>query len=366
MTKRFGFTLAEVLITLAIIGIVAAMTIPTLVANYQQKSWDTASSVFEKKLSEALKVMNTQQTLAGLRTTENFVNELGKHFKITKVCQKDELISCFSNKVFWGSEGTEVEINTLSTSKDFGQDEWDTNILGLQFANGTTGLVAYNPTESCKQDPYSNRITGTGCLALLYDTSGYRSPNTSSKDLRSINVMKLGSKVGCAFELDGACWSAGFVPTPLTYVECNELSAQLNIGCVDPVSYNLVDENYWAGAVKNCNEQGGRLPTESELLKLAEELYPNATVFNEEDSVGVFCPDEIACWDEDKVVSYGFNVNVTEIGDDLTNNVIWSSEFYHPDEYSYLYPKGLMLGSEGAGFGTNAIVIPHGARCIFE
>ena len=32
-----GFTLAEVLITLGVIGIVAAMTIPTLVNNYQEK-----------------------------------------------------------------------------------------------------------------------------------------------------------------------------------------------------------------------------------------------------------------------------------------------------------------------------------------
>ena len=33
MNKRFGFTLAEVLITLGIIGVVAAMTIPNLIAN---------------------------------------------------------------------------------------------------------------------------------------------------------------------------------------------------------------------------------------------------------------------------------------------------------------------------------------------
>ena len=39
MTKRFGFTLAEVLITLGIIGVVAAMTIPTLVKNYQKTIW---------------------------------------------------------------------------------------------------------------------------------------------------------------------------------------------------------------------------------------------------------------------------------------------------------------------------------------
>ena len=33
MKKRYGFTLAEVLITLGIIGVVAAMTIPTLMSN---------------------------------------------------------------------------------------------------------------------------------------------------------------------------------------------------------------------------------------------------------------------------------------------------------------------------------------------
>lgn len=35
--EKFAFTLAEVLITLGIIGIVAAMTIPTLIRNYQEK-----------------------------------------------------------------------------------------------------------------------------------------------------------------------------------------------------------------------------------------------------------------------------------------------------------------------------------------
>ena len=35
--RRAAFTLAEVLITLGIIGVVAAMTIPTLIANYQKK-----------------------------------------------------------------------------------------------------------------------------------------------------------------------------------------------------------------------------------------------------------------------------------------------------------------------------------------
>jgi len=73
--ERTAFTLAEVLITLGIIGIVAAMTIPTLIANYQEKSWNTSAQVFERKLEEALKVMNTQQSLAGYSSTESFVGE---------------------------------------------------------------------------------------------------------------------------------------------------------------------------------------------------------------------------------------------------------------------------------------------------
>ena len=36
--KNHGVTLAEVLITLGIIGIVAALTMPTLVRNYQEKA----------------------------------------------------------------------------------------------------------------------------------------------------------------------------------------------------------------------------------------------------------------------------------------------------------------------------------------
>lgn len=50
-----GFTLAETLITLGIIGIVAAMTIPTLVANYQKQLLETA---FKKQYATLLQVIS--------------------------------------------------------------------------------------------------------------------------------------------------------------------------------------------------------------------------------------------------------------------------------------------------------------------
>ena len=44
--RRYAFTLAEVLITITVIGVVAALTIPNLVNNYQNRAWSTASVVF--------------------------------------------------------------------------------------------------------------------------------------------------------------------------------------------------------------------------------------------------------------------------------------------------------------------------------
>ena len=112
-----GFTLAEVLITLATIGIVAALTIPTLVQNYQTKAWNTASEVFQRKLEESLKVMNVQGTLAGYTTTEAFVDELSKHIKITRICDNDDITTCFADKVTWGKEGQETEEVDMSEIK---------------------------------------------------------------------------------------------------------------------------------------------------------------------------------------------------------------------------------------------------------
>ena len=54
MTKRFSFTLAEVLITLGIIGVVAAMTIPTLISNTNGAQFKTAYKKALSTLNQAI------------------------------------------------------------------------------------------------------------------------------------------------------------------------------------------------------------------------------------------------------------------------------------------------------------------------
>ena len=306
--KKAAFTLAEVLITLAIIGIVAALTIPTLVQNFQQEAWDTASEVFQRKLEESLKVMNVQGTLAGYTTTEAFVDELSKHIKITRICDNDDITTCFADKVTWGTENEEVEMADVKRASHFGQDSWGTNTVGVQFANGVNGVIAYNP--ECVQNQFSNQITGTSCLAILYDVDGFKNPNTQNKDLRSINVSSLGGS-SCSFEVGGICFGTLFKPTALTLAECEAQKGELGINeC-------YYEADYWAGAVKTCHDQGKRLPNDSELTTLANDLYGETIGGGDGEAV-------YATMNTDKASSYG--IPLTDFGGGDSGFDLWSGQ----------------------------------------
>ncbi len=54
MKNNFGFTLAEVLITIGIVGIVAALTIPMMIANYQKKIVATKVKSVYSTFSQAI------------------------------------------------------------------------------------------------------------------------------------------------------------------------------------------------------------------------------------------------------------------------------------------------------------------------
>ncbi len=319
------------MITLAIIGIIAALTIPTLVQNYQTRAWNTADKVFQRKLEEALKVMNTQQTLAGYRDTESFVNELAKHFKITKICKNDDITSCFSDIVYWGKENEEieeVEMADIKTSESFGQEEWDTKTVGVQFANGVNAVIAYNP--ECKQDPYSNRITGSDCLAILYDTSGFKAPNTVNKDLRNNqNVLSLAGVKGGFCLPDGTCFTSPFEPDAHIWNACDskgettdsdDLAFMKKYGikkCMNSSTYGKSD--YWAGAVEAC---GGvnKMPTLDQLAKIANYVYKTSDINGK------------LTIDNDKVASLGFTQNASGYfyvwsGEEIGTNSVYAHIF---------------------------------------
>lgn len=58
---RMAFTLAEVLITLGIISVVAALMLPAVINNIKEKQYETAMKKGYSVLSQALARMNEEQ-----------------------------------------------------------------------------------------------------------------------------------------------------------------------------------------------------------------------------------------------------------------------------------------------------------------
>ena len=270
--KRAAFTLAEVLITLAIIGVVAAITIPSLVKNYNEKAWGTAKDVFEKRLEVATRQMNTEEKLAGYSSTMDFVNELKKYIKITRVCDNSNITKCFNKEVIWNEGEDPIDMSTIKNAASLGQDDWDTDTVAVQFANGVNAVIAYNPNTT--QEPFNNQFSATSnSMAILYDVSGNKNPNTNGKDIAGINVTELAGTTGCLLPEEelGFCISQILGPQnggygPLTKAQCEAQKGDLGINACN------YDNDYWAGAVAKCGGTS-KMPTMAQLGQLATYVY---------------------------------------------------------------------------------------------
>ena len=312
LTKNHkAFTLSEALVTLAIIGAIAMIIMPTLTTYFRNKIWSTSNEAFKNKFENAIQDMHTQDTLGGHPNTMSFVNELAKNYRINKICTSDKITSCFEDKVYWGVENEEVDMSKIKNAKNFGWDDWGTETVGLMFANGVTGVVAYNP--DCDFDNNSDEANISDCLALLYDVDGFKLPNTQSKDLRSINVKSLNGN-NCAFEINGTCYTAPFYPESISKAECETLKNDLNIkDC-------YYDNDFWAGGVKKCGGTS-KMPTMAQIAEIADYVY-NTSGIGAKDNV------DYLTLDYDKLSELGFST----LQGYASSLYLWSGE--EGDEYN--------------------------------
>ena len=334
--RRVAFTLAEVLITLAVIGIVAVLTLPNLIQNHNEKAWSTAQDVFTKRLEVATRQMNTEEKLAGYESTMDFVNELKKYIKITRVCDSDNITKCFAKEVIWSDGEEPIDMSTIQNAASLGQEDWDTDTVAVQFANGVNAIIAYNPNAT--QDPYNNQFSATSnSMAILYDVSGNKNPNTNGKDIGKINVEQLAGVTGCMIpELkDTMCITQILGPrnggySPMTLEECNQAVSEGKLG-ITACPYN---SDYWAGAVRVC---GGvqNMPTQAQLEQLAAYIYPDADEIK--GGVGVTTS---ANWDADRASLFMAQSPYSYF-------YVWSGQEYsqYYAYYRYFYPTGTYWGN---------------------
>ncbi len=105
---RFGFTLAEVLITLGVIGVVAAMTIPALVSEHRdkvritklKKAYSTLSNAYITAVNQLGEVDDWNLPEYSY-TSQEYASAIGKNLvtviKTDKICDKKDLfLTCFT------------------------------------------------------------------------------------------------------------------------------------------------------------------------------------------------------------------------------------------------------------------------------
>ena len=282
---KCAFTLAEVLITLGIIGIVAAMTLPTLNQAIHNKVRAEQVRTVKYKFTKATEKMNSLGLIGPYASTDAFVDELQKHLKIMKRCDASHLRECWPYDEVDLGDGKTWDISKTKTGKNLKMEDSDStdyssNNVGIVTADGTPMILSYN--KKCEAlDPVKQYTWSTsdgkpvtnataGCVAAIFEINGGAKPNRYGDDVQNFNAGGLGSS--CAIEIGSLCLTAPFSPKPMTKAECE---AQKNDLGINECHY---DEDYWAGAVKACKDKGKKLPSHSDLDEIAKALYPNQTI----------------------------------------------------------------------------------------
>lgn len=193
MRNKKAFTLAEVLITLGIIGVVAAMTLPSVIGNYQKKQTAVQLSKFYTVMQQAIRMSEIDNgsvkywdfAIGGNEHTEIFVDKyLKPYIKVIKEYSpsdfpKDMHYTCLNGK----------------NCDSYG--EATTNNPKLVLADGTM-IIAADLVDSL---PDETDGTITSAINFIVDLNGFKKPNKYGRDVFAFSIQS----------------SKGFVPAGVGY-----------------------------------------------------------------------------------------------------------------------------------------------------
>jgi len=187
-TKRFGFTLAEVLITLGVIGVVAAMTIPTLISNYQKH-------VIESNLKETYSILQQvmrsnegndnafdPEVLDGTDSLEKWFNSYMKpYLKFSHLC---------INKSGCWHKGVTKTLGGGTAPYDMKDMGVGINTITIKLYNGANlCLDSYGVSDLW--NIHGIKSTSLG-LVVLIDANGDSGPNIIGKDIHPVAFTEKG------------------------------------------------------------------------------------------------------------------------------------------------------------------------------
>ncbi len=160
-----AFTLAEVLVTLGIIGVVSAMTVPTLMQNHQRKTYSVQAHKFYNEMQQALTMFMTDNNAVGINETKlnnsdfdiSVTPFVKNYFKVVQDCGATPQ-PCFADE-YKSLSGTVITAGR-------GQ-----NFRCFSLASGAS---------FCMGAFSGNADTGAGYIYV--DTNGSQGPNIGCRD----------------------------------------------------------------------------------------------------------------------------------------------------------------------------------------
>lgn len=188
---KSAFTLAEILITLAIIGIVASMTIPTMMQKIQIEQFRVALKKEYSTLTQAINMIQAQNSSLDVSTVDNLVNELATQMAIVKqgtYASITKMPANFGYKCYKATGGT---CGSLITRP--GMNGWKTFIT----KNGTLFLFLWGTSPDCSRGNNHAKIIASEtlpqfneCAEILVDLNGEKTPNQIGVDMQWLYLLK--------------------------------------------------------------------------------------------------------------------------------------------------------------------------------
>ena len=216
-SKILAFTMAEILLSLTIIGVVAAITLPSLTGNINERTWNTQRKALYARFSQAIMLMPamngygtiTEDASGSISTdtaAETFITAgLSKVLKINNICDSDHLSDCGVASKITTMRATQIdmpktmaELNShmaMSVSDSFNNYSlYNTKAAAFETQNGETVTVYYNPNCVGSLNETSHgygafRISPKVCANFVYDLNGNKGPNTVGKDIGFLTAL---------------------------------------------------------------------------------------------------------------------------------------------------------------------------------
>jgi len=169
-----AFTLAEVLVTLAIIGVVSALTVPGLMNSYQKQTYVTQLHKVYNEMSQALTQYKTDRNAinlkeAGLSSDANVQSFIETYFKVINKCDS-AILPCFAAANEYKSMGG-TSVSSLFDS---------------------TGYKSYVLASGASIRPIYS-LDGDKLMNIMVDINGTKGPNIAGRDFFFIYVYNNGT-----------------------------------------------------------------------------------------------------------------------------------------------------------------------------